>query len=306
MRDLAAEWARVLAVLPPAERELFEARVAEETARRAAFGSWTADQGPPPLGLPADWAHDGSERRFDNTTGYTCPRCKDVGYVRNPDLRPGQDGFGRAVWCECRGGYAAERAGAIRRRRNECWMPDTYASYTLDAFRAIRGTQEAYGAAHDWRDAWQHGSEPGWLALYGVTGCGKTHLLAALANQVLQAQPLIWCDVPWWLEQVAAGQFAAADEWMRTLHQAPVLVLDEFGAQHTQEWGRQRLETLLVERYGKRLPTLFGMVCAPDELADWSPRVASRFQDKTLVRQVAIAAPDYRARLQPAAPEAAS
>lgn len=275
-------------------RETFDTAVRAQADRLAARQAWQRGDPPLPLGPPADRHHDGSERHPDGTAGYLCWTCRDCGRVRR-EVPVHHPDFGKAHHCGCQSVGGAAFGARFKERRANSFLPPTLDACTLENFIQVKGSANGLAAAQNWRHAWEQGAA-GWLVLWGSTGRGKTHLLGALANRVLLSSHCLWADVPWYLEQIAANQFAQADEWLRSLLQAPVLVFDEFGSQSTAEWARQKLELVVVERYAAGRPTLFGMTCSAEELRDWAPRVASRLGDKALVTEAVLTCGDYRLR----------
>lgn len=291
------EWMHTESRFTAEDRAVFAAGEQARADREAARAGWTPDQGPYPEGPPSDWLHDGSEANQAAIPGYRCHVCNDAGWVRC-ELPVGHPEFGRAVRCRCQTEDPALRAHATARRLRVSFIPPALEGKTLATFRAVAGTHRALDGVRHWQDRFDHGGEPGWLVLSGAPGCGKSHLLAALATHVLLTTPLQWIDTPAWVRRCAEDHFAGADDFLRLAHQAPVLALDEFGSQQAGDWGRTQIETLLGARYTARQPTLIGLTCNPDELAAWSPRLASRLQDRSLVRFIGMTAPDYRPQLK--------
>src|SRR5262249_20076040 len=127
-------------------------------------------------------------------------------------------------------------------------------------------------------------------------GTGKTHLVAAIANQLMHtdAAPL-YVVVPDFLaflrDGFESGHGDGAEARMEQAKAAGVLLLDDLGAEKRSEWADEQLERLLNHRYYERLPTVIGSNLIPDEM---EMRIASRMQDRRLSRVVPILASDYR------------
>lgn len=137
---------------------------------------------------------------------------------------------------------------------------------------------------------------PAWLLLYGGMGTGKTHLLAAafyalLANKrypVYTLTPALLDHVREGLDMEQPGAFGAR---FHAVQRAPILILDDLGAEKRSEWSDELLFKLLDYRYREALPTAVATNLIP---ADLEPRIASRLQDRALSTVVMMRGPDYR------------
>src|SRR5204863_8445808 len=77
------------------------------------------------------------------------------------------------------------------------------------------------------------------------------------------------------------------------LRNAPLLLLDDIGAQSDVGWVRDRLFQLINHRYAARLPTVFtASTAALERLAE--ERVLARLNDPGICVEVPITAPAYR------------
>jgi DNA replication protein DnaC len=151
--------------------------------------------------------------------------------------------------------------------------------------------EEAYRLALDFAK-----SPEGWLVFMGVTGCGKTHLAAAIANYRLkEGKPVKFVVVPDLLDHLRSTfspeSQVSYDQLFEEVKNAPLLILDDFGEQSTTPWVQEKLYQIINYRYNSRLPTVITTRLATDEMD--SP-VASRFLDHQLSMIFNIAAPDYR------------
>jgi len=251
-------------------------------------------------GPPVDWAHEGQERRSPSADGtppgYTCSICRDVGFVRR-DVPLGHPDFGKAHRCRCQVQDPAARQADYQHRLALSGLPVGLRRCTLDAFRPVAGAAAGLTAAREFLATLEHGGDPLWLAVSGGLGCGKTHLLAGITQAALLRQPVVWLSLPQWLSDCRVNDFEHEHALTITAQQTPVLVLDEFGSQRATDWTLAKVEQLVDYRYARRLPTVLAITATPEELATWSPRIASRLGDHSLVRAVVLTGGDYRARL---------
>lgn len=105
------------------------------------------------------------------------------------------------------------------------------------------------------------------LVLLGRRGTGKTVAAAYVAREVLRRRPRDFAtgQMPTHLpvEFVLAATFARISgygsedkAWFERLCSAPLLVLDDFGAEHIGPFGAAMLDECLTRRHGSRLRTV--------------------------------------------------
>ena len=167
---------------------------------------------------------------------------------------------------------------------------------------ASQSLRNAFRAAKNYAE-----SPEGWLVLLGRTGCGKTHLAAAIGHQLeSKGMTVEFCVVPDLLELLRSsfredapgGQFDQVFEAART---TPCLILDDLGVHSATPWAQEKLFQILNYRYNAKLPTVITVGCALDDLPDsW----VSRMYDTkvSMAGSVEIEAPDYRGRPRKQAP----
>jgi len=139
-------------------------------------------------------------------------------------------------------------------------------------------------------------SPEGWLVLQGVTGCGKTHLAAAIVNYRYQAgQPARFVVVPELLDHLRSSFSPEAktpyDSLFESIKVVPLLVLDDFGEQTATPWAQEKLYQIINYRYNAQLPTV---VTTRTSLEEIESRISSRFTDPKISTVFGITAPDYR------------
>jgi len=144
-------------------------------------------------------------------------------------------------------------------------------------------------------------SPDGWLVLQGVTGCGKTHLAAAIANYQLQAgKPALFVVVPDFLDHLRSTfspeSKVSYDQLFESVKSTPLLILDDFGEQSTTPWAQEKLYQVINYRYNARLSTVVTTRYSLDEID--SP-VSSRFVDPKISLVFNMNVPDYRGDLKP-------
>ena len=156
----------------------------------------------------------------------------------------------------------------------------------------LPGVQEAF------RESVEFAADPrGWFLLVGTCGCGKTHLAAAIANQLLESGAAVFfTTVPDLLDALRAA-FVSPERYTQLFAQVrevELLVLDDLGAQQPSPWSNEKLLQILNYRAVYALPTIISAI--PKELQGLDERLRSRLTDDKLVTVVTFEqVKDYRA-----------
>jgi DNA replication protein DnaC len=145
--------------------------------------------------------------------------------------------------------------------------------------------QEQYRRCVDDAIAFGHAPD-GWIVLSGASGCGKTHIAAAIVNaMVARGQPALFVVVPDLLDHLRAAYQPGAelgyDELFERVLNAPVLILDDLGTQAPTAWAQEKLFQLINHRFNARLPTVVTTNLAPDQFDD---RLRTRLFDASIAR----------------------
>ncbi len=154
---------------------------------------------------------------------------------------------------------------------------------------------EAYRLAFDFAK-----SPEGWLVFMGDTGCGKTHLAAAIVNYCYEAgKPALFIVVPEFLDHLRSAfspeSKVSYDELFESVKTAPLLVLDDFGEHSMTPWVREKLYQLINYRHNSRLPTVITTQYSFDQILQGvDPAISSRLVDKENSVPFNIMAPDFR------------
>ncbi len=117
-------------------------------------------------------------------------------------------------------------------------------------------------------------AEPkGWLVLVGPSGCGKTHLAAAIANHCIENnRPVFYVTAPDLLDHLRSTFSPSSempyDEFFEQVRNAPLLILDDLGAQSSTPWAKEKLDQLLNHRFNNQLPTVIVSIVPIAELEE--------------------------------------
>ena len=129
-------------------------------------------------------------------------------------------------------------------------------------------------------------SPEGWLVFQGGNGCGKTHLAAAIANERINlGYPAFFITMPDLLDHLRStfspDSEVPYDEFFEQVRNAPLLILDDLGAQSSTPWAKEKLDQLLTYRFNSQLPTVIVTIVPIEELDE---RLHTRLTDPKLCR----------------------
>jgi DNA replication protein DnaC len=215
-----------------------------------------------------------------------CAICKGAGFV-HPVLPSGKPDFSRVIPCRCtQEARDKERHTHLLRYSNL----GSLSRFTFDNLlpQGRSGdpiSQELFSRAYEAAQAFAR--EPkGWLILAGPSSSGKTHLAAAIANECIkQGRPALFISTPDLLDRLRSAYSPASeisyDEFFDQVRSAPLLVLDDLGAQTATPWAKEKLDQLLNYRFNSELPTVIATITPIEQLED---RVRSRLTNPELSR----------------------
>ena len=219
-----------------------------------------------------------------------CPICKGAGFV-HPALPSGKPDFSQVVACRCTHQESDKgrqthllrysNLGSLTRFTFDNLLPQGRSGNPINREQF----QRVYEAARTFT------AEPkGWLVLTGPSGCGKTHVAAAIANErVNQGQPAFFISTPDLLDRLRSAfnpdSEMPYDEFFDQVRNAPLLVLDDLGAQTSSPWVKEKLDQLLNHRFNRELPTVIVTIIPIEQLED---RVRTRLTDTKLSHIYAV------------------
>lgn len=213
------------------------------------------------------------------------PDCKVCGGAGKLKYYHPQGDYGVGAWryshvdCDCTRGASAER----RQRRLDRWssLEDDHAGDTFGRARVFAHQGAAFERAR------VYAADPrGFLVLMGEYGHGKSFLAACVAWESYHAgRGVLWIkagDLVAHLRDTYQRQSETTQsEQMREMGDAPLLCLDDLGAETDARDVQSHINALIDRRYLKKLPTVIATNKTLDELGG---RIASRAaQDGMLV-----------------------
>ncbi|EJR71404.1 hypothetical protein IK9_06055 [Bacillus cereus VD166] len=215
----------------------------------------------------------------EETEGYTCEHCNkyiEAITVEVPQLRIKNKIL---PTCEC----VVEREEAkIREAQNFAKkreieklfsisnLGERFSKSTFEAFLDRNGSETAHKIAMKYVKTFKEWNGES-LMIWGEPGNGKTHLAAAIVNELSKkGYIVVFQSVPELLQRIRSTFNSENKEnetqIMRALLECDLLILDDIGAEKTTEWVEEKLFNIIDGRYRKELPTLYTSNLEPKEL----------------------------------------
>jgi len=165
-----------------------------------------------------------------------------------------------------------------------------FRSKAFDNFKA-KGRPEAVVkmlmAARHYANSFSELGENNWLVLLGEPGCGKTHLIMVVANQLLsKGEAVLYFPYAEGLSELKdtfnkRGE-ASLEDRLRELRKVPFLVVDDLfkGREVVNGWPKEIMFDILNYRYLNLLPTAISSERKPTDLLRVDPAIGSRILER--------------------------
>jgi DNA replication protein DnaC len=249
----------------------------------------------PPAGMVQRMSQNPAEKTW------VCPHCGAVAPIAFAN------GWYARRMCACeRAAFETQQVQTLREEqmlaRNAftyTWLGHARSKPALSAKTFANFKREHQPTAFDLARAFT-ARPSGLLALYGSYGTGKTHLLAAVANEHVETgRSCLFASVVSLFDAIGE-RIEQRQEYHELLHraiQSPLLVLDDIDKLKPSEFREETLYKLLNGRCNAGLPLALSSNCTPDELERWVGKAGrSRLMQGLL--PVPMNGPDYRLETQ--------
>ncbi len=175
----------------------------------------------------------------------------------------------------------------IRSRVKAMDMPKDIREARLDGFERTSERKEAFHEALKFINEFEDSPKSFHQGLYlqGTFGVGKTYLLGAIANTLAEKgfQTTLVHFPTFAVEMKQSIQKDTVGEKLDALKKAPVLMLDDIGADSMSSWIRDDiLGVILQYRMQEQLPTFFSSNFNMHQLENEHLRVTQRGEDEPL------------------------
>lgn len=210
---------------------------------------------------------------------YKCSKCKDVEFI----LKRTETGEEVAVDCECRTERHAERLMKSSKITKN-FQSRTFSSFVLnDRPEAVK---QAYDAAWNYVVDYPKTEEKGSIALLGRPGCGKTHLLMAVSNNLISEGVRV-LYFPW-VEgfNELRNDFDSLLDRIKALQEAEVLFIDDLfkGQENVEGKGPtkfqlEQLFAIINYRYLEGKPILISSEKSMSQICQFDEAIGSRINE---------------------------
>lgn len=202
---------------------------------------------------------------------YTCTKCGDTGTVNGE-------------WCECLKKRANKLAADELNKRSPL-KPCTFESFNLSLYpehsknndNPREEMNKIFRICVDFAENFK-GNEKG-LLMIGGTGLGKTHLSLAIAARVIEKEfCVVYNSVPELLRTIDNEQFGrSTGDTLSVISECDLLILDDLGAENTNERTSSLLYEIINGRICRALPLIVSTNLSPAELQNkYNDRILSR------------------------------
>ncbi|RJQ25085.1 MAG: AAA family ATPase [Peptococcaceae bacterium] len=191
------------------------------------------------------------------------------GYI---NIDPGGNTISKIKPCpDCNAQKLAHRAKFQTQLEGDLKLK-TFANYSISPHN-----QAAYNAAIEFCRYPRH-----WLTLWGEYGPGKTHLLAAIVNQLAGQANAKYFTMPDLVSQYRNSVgMGVVEEFYERISRIGILVIDEIDKADLKGWTREQTYRLFDYRYRNQdtLGTVLAMNVSPDVIDDDLSYLFSRMKD---------------------------
>ncbi|MFY0147848.1 ATP-binding protein [Bacillus cytotoxicus] len=234
----------------------------------------------------------------DEVEGYTCEHCnkfiKSI-VVEIPALRIKKKIL---PTCEC---VVEKEEAKVREAQNFAKkreikklfsidnLGERFAECTFVSFLERTGSEMACKVARHYVNEFEDWKGES-LMIWGEPGNGKTHLAAAIANELTtKGYITVFQSVPELLQRIRSTFNSENREnenrIMRALLECDLLILDDIGAEKATEWVEEKIFNIIDGRYRKKLPTLYTSNLKPKELQD---QIGKRSYDRMIETSLTV------------------
>lgn len=225
-----------------------------------------------------------------HSEGKKCPHCGEI----VPPLEI--DVLGKTRWvqpvCKCEADLQkaeleiyknAQREREVRELFSISDLGDRFENASFDNYQTRPGAENAEKISRYYAENFdEFGLES--ILLWGVPGNGKSHLAAAVHNQLRKkGKVVVFVSMPELLKRIKAtfgnGNNESEQQILKALNICDLLIIDDIGAEKTSEWVQEIIFLIIDNRYRRNKPVMATSNLEPKELAE---RIGKRSYDRIL------------------------
>lgn len=240
-----------------------------------------------------------------------CPTCQDLGVI-SYNVPVGHEWFGKLYPCPSCDLGRAKLVTQWNNRLVNARIPNQYRLCTFESWNQVMTAEHQQGKRLAYEACWLFAEQPeqnvsleqAWrragkelggdierrsLVLHGPVGTGKTGLVAAAVNALLEkGRSVLWTRAQDLIASVQAtyardyddhdgGEQKKRTETVKTMYkQAPILIVDEFQLVQRTPDRQEIMEGIIRYRHDYQLPTLITCNFGKDDLeSQWGERTIS-------------------------------
>lgn len=137
---------------------------------------------------------------------------------------------------------------------------DKYLNASFDNFLKRSGSENAFKIAKHYAENFSDFGQES-LILWGDPGNGKTHLAAAIHNQLReQGKVVVFVSMPELLNKIKStfnrDSEESEEQILRALNLCDLLIIDDIGAEKPTDWVQETLFIIIDSRYRREKPIL--------------------------------------------------
>lgn len=174
-----------------------------------------------------------------------------------------------------------QREREVRELFSISQVGDRYLQADFKTFQMRPGSENVFKVSQYYVDVFETFDRES-LLLWGEPGNGKTHLAAAIHNE-LRAKGLVvvFVSMPDLLSKIKAtfnrNNKESEEQILRALSICDLLIIDDLGAEKTSDWVEETIFKIIDNRYRRNKPILATSNMAPKELPE---QIGKRANDR--------------------------